>query len=279
MNTQIVVSSVTGNTLKVAKAIFESLVNSNKVDKCALVKVEDYKNSDDFENVLVGFWLDSGHADIKALEVIKSLKDKNVGIFGTLGGRPDSKGAFEVMQKTCESLDKSNVLLGNMFIQGKVNSEVLERMYVAFPHLKVTLLDSLNKRIKFLNTVINELDLEDITTIHGRAEDFARNEEYREQYDMVVSRAVANLAVLSEYCIPYVKMDGYFIPYKSGEIEDELNESKKAIKILGGKTQKVVQFELPDTDIARSLVIIKKEKSTGMKYPRKSGIPSRKPLH
>ena len=150
---------------------------------------------------------------------------------------------------------------------------------IAFPHLKVTLLDSLNKRIKFLNTVINELELEDITTIHGRAEDFARNEEYREQYDMVVSRAVANLAVLSEYCIPYVKMDGYFIPYKSGEIEDELNESKKAIKILGGKTQKVVQFELPDTDIARSLVIIKKEKSTGMKYPRKSGIPSRKPLH
>ena len=116
---------------------------------------------------------------------------------------------------------------------------------IAFPHLKVTLLDSLNKRIKFLNTVINELDLEGITTIHGRAEDFARNEEYRE----------------------------------SGEIEDELNESKKAIKILGGKTQKVVQFELPDTDIARSLVIIKKEKSTGMKYPRKSGIPSRKPLH
>lgn len=150
---------------------------------------------------------------------------------------------------------------------------------IAFPHLKVTLLDSLNKRIKFLNTVINELELEDITTIHGRAEDFARNEVYREQYDMVVSRAVANLAVLSEYCIPYVKMDGYFIPYKSGEIEDELNESKKAIKILGGKTQKVVQFELPDTDIARSLVIIKKEKNTGMKYPRKSGIPSRKPLH
>ena len=130
-----------------------------------------------------------------------------------------------------------------------------------------------------MNTVINELELEDITTIHGRAEDFARNEEYREQYDMVVSRAVANLAVLSEYCIPYVKMDGYFIPYKSGEIEDELNESKKAIKILGGKTQKVVQFELPDTDIARSLVIIKKENSIGMKYPRKSGIPSRKPLH
>ena len=150
---------------------------------------------------------------------------------------------------------------------------------IVFPHLKVTLLDSLNKRIDFLNAVIEKTGLTGIETIHGRAEDFARNEKYREQYDMVVSRAVANLAVLSEYCIPYVKMDGYFIPYKSGEIEDELNESKKAIKILGGKTQKVVQFELPDTDIARSLVIIKKEKSTGMKYPRKSGIPSRKPLH
>lgn len=150
---------------------------------------------------------------------------------------------------------------------------------IAFPHLKVTLLDSLSKRVKFLNTVIDELGLEDITAIHGRAEDYAREEAYREQYDMVVSRAVANLATLSEYCIPYVKMNGYFIPYKSGEIEDELNESKKAIKILGGKTQKVVQFELPDTDIARSLVVIKKEKNTGMKYPRKSGTPSRKPLH
>lgn len=101
---------------------------------------------------------------------------------------------------------------------------------IAFPHLKVTLLDSLNKRIKFLNTVINELELEGITTIHGRAEDFARNEEYREQYDMVVSRAVANLAVLSEYCIPYVKMDGYFIPYKSGEIEDELMRARRLLK-------------------------------------------------
>lgn len=136
MNTQIVVSSVTGNTLKVANAIFESLAKSDKTDRCTLVKVDDYKNSDGYEFVLVGFWLDSGHADIKALEVIKSLKNKKVGIFGTLGGRPDSKGAFEVMQKTCQSLDKSNVLLGNMFIQGKVSEEVLEKMYESFPNLK-----------------------------------------------------------------------------------------------------------------------------------------------
>ena len=150
---------------------------------------------------------------------------------------------------------------------------------IMFPNLKITLMDSLNKRLLFLNEVINKLGLDKIELVHGRAEDLGKNSNYREKYDLCVSRAVANLAVLSEYCIPYVKVDGYFIPYKSGEIEDELNESKKAIKILGGKTQKVVQFELPDTDIARSLVIIKKEKNTGMKYPRKSGIPSRKPLH
>lgn len=150
---------------------------------------------------------------------------------------------------------------------------------IAFPHLKVTLLDSLSKRVNFLNHVIYELGLENIDAIHGRAEDFARDEEYREHYDIVVSRAVANLATLSEYCIPFVKMDGCFISYKSGEIEDELNESKKAIKLLGGKTKTVIQFDLPDTDIARSLVAIKKEKNTGMNYPRKSGIPSRKPLH
>lgn len=150
---------------------------------------------------------------------------------------------------------------------------------IAFPHLKVTLLDSLSKRVKFLNTVIDELGLENITAIHGRAEDFAREDEYREQYDMVVSRAVANLATLSEYCIPYVKKNGYFIPYKSGEIREEIETSKKAIHILGGTIEDVIEFNLPDTDISRSLIVIKKAKNTGMKYPRKSGIPSRKPLH
>lgn len=150
---------------------------------------------------------------------------------------------------------------------------------IAFPHVKVVLLDSLSKRVKFLNAVIEELGLKNIEAIHGRAEDFAREEQYREQYDMVVSRAVANLATLSEYCVPYCKMDGYFVPYKSGDIEEELNESKKAIHILGGKVENVIQFDLPDTDISRSLVKIYKEKKTGLKYPRKSGIPSRKPLH
>lgn len=150
---------------------------------------------------------------------------------------------------------------------------------IAFPHIKVTLLDSLNKRVKFLNTVIDELGLEDIKAIHGRAEDIAKLTEFRAKYDICVSRAVANLATLSEYCIPYVKSDGYFIPYKSGDIESELKESKQAIKILGGKIENIVKFELPDTDIKRSLVIIKKTKDTPRKYPRKAGMPTKEPLH
>ena len=149
---------------------------------------------------------------------------------------------------------------------------------IAFPHLKITLLDSLNKRIKFLNAVIDELGLENISTIHGRAEDFAKQEAYREKYDLCVSRAVANLATLSEYCLPYVKVDGRFIPYKSGDIEEELNNSKKAVQILGGKIEDTIKFELPGTDIGRSFVKISKVKNTAKKYPRKAGLPSKEPL-
>ena len=150
---------------------------------------------------------------------------------------------------------------------------------IAFPHLKVVLLDSLNKRINFLNTVINELGLKDISTIHGRAEDFAKKPEYREQSDLCVSRAVANLATLSEYCIPYVKKDGMFVPYKSGEIDEELEQSKKAIHVLGGKTTDVVKFQLPSTEIGRSFVVIKKIQNTAKKYPRKAGLPSKEPIN
>ena len=149
---------------------------------------------------------------------------------------------------------------------------------IVFPHLKVTLLDSLNKRIKFLDTVIAELGLEDITTIHGRAEEFAKKAEHREQYDLCVSRAVANLSSLSEYCLPYVKINGNFVSYKSGEIDEEVEKSKKAISILGGKVEKIEKFELPETDIKRSFVKIKKIKATAKKYPRKAGMPTKEPL-
>lgn len=149
---------------------------------------------------------------------------------------------------------------------------------ILYPHLKVTLLDSLNKRIKFLNEVIEKLKLDEIETIHGRAEDFAKKKEYREQYDLCVSRAVANLATLSEYCLPYVKVNGTFLPYKSGEIEQEMKESENAVKILGGEIKEIYKFELPGTDIKRSMVVIEKKKVTAKKYPRKAGMPAKEPL-
>ena len=149
---------------------------------------------------------------------------------------------------------------------------------IAFPHLKVTLLDSLNKRIKYLDTVIDELELKDIHTIHGRAEEYARKEEYREKYDLAVSRAVANLSTLSEYCVPYVKVGGMFVPYKSGEIDEEVKAAQTAIKVLGGKQTEVVKFTLPGSDINRSFVKIQKVKSTGKKFPRRAGLPAKEPI-
>lgn len=149
---------------------------------------------------------------------------------------------------------------------------------IAFPNLKVTLLDSLNKRIKFLNEVIEQLGLKEIITIHGRAEDYGRDKEYREQYDYCLSRAVANLSTLAEYCMPYVKLGGSFIAYKSGRIDVELQEAKRAVKLLGGSLDNTITFMLPKTDVQRSLVIIRKIEGTSRKYPRKVGLPSKEPL-
>ena len=149
---------------------------------------------------------------------------------------------------------------------------------IAFPHLKVMLLDSLNKRIRFLDTAIDTLGLEHIDTIHGRAEDFAKRPEYREQFDICVSRAVANLTTLSEYCMPYVRKQGLFVPYKSGEIDKEVIQSKGAIHILGGKLENVVKFQLPGSEINRSFVMIRKIQNTPKKYPRKAGLPAKEPL-
>lgn len=149
---------------------------------------------------------------------------------------------------------------------------------IVYPHLEITLLDSLNKRIKFLQEVISELGLEKIEVIHGRAEDIAKRDEYREQYDLCVSRAVANLSTLSEYCLPFVMPNGIFVSYKSEKAEEEVKKSKKAIELLGGKLDKVTKFQLPQTDIGRTLVEIKKVKITAKKYPRKAGMPSKEPL-
>ena len=147
---------------------------------------------------------------------------------------------------------------------------------IAFPNLKVTLADSLNKRVLFLQEVIDILKLEEIEAVHARAEDLARDKTYREQYDLVVSRAVANLSTLSEYCLPFVKIGGQFISYKSGEIEEEIVASKSAVFLLGGKIKDMVKFELGES--GRSFVIIDKTKGTPKTYPRKAGTPSKKPL-
>lgn len=149
---------------------------------------------------------------------------------------------------------------------------------IAFPEIEILLLDSLNKRINFLNEVTEMLGLTQIYTVHGRAEDYAKKKEYREQFDFCVSRAVANLSTLSEYCIPFVKQKGCFISYKSGNIDQELSQAEKAIVMLGGQREEVVRFSLADTDMDRSFVVIRKVKPTAKRYPRKAGLPSKEPL-
>ncbi len=149
---------------------------------------------------------------------------------------------------------------------------------IAFPQLEITLMDSLNKRIKFLQEVIDALGLEKIEAVHGRAEEAARNKVFRENFDLCVSRAVANITTLSEYCLPFVAVGGKFISYKSGEIDEELNNGKSGIKKLGGAVEKVEKFTLPNSEYDRSFVIIAKNKSTPKAYPRKAGTPSKDPL-
>ena len=149
---------------------------------------------------------------------------------------------------------------------------------IAFPELEVTLMDSLNKRIVFLQEVIDALGLTGITAVHGRAEEAAAKTEYREKFDFCVSRAVARLTSLSEFCLPFVKQGGFFVPYKSGEIEEELVEGKFAIRELGGEFKKQYSFSLPNSDIERTLLVIGKTKQTPKKYPRGGGKPLKQPL-
>lgn len=149
---------------------------------------------------------------------------------------------------------------------------------IVFPQIELTLLDSLQKRLKFLQEVIDQLGLGEVELIHGRAEDFCKPSMKREQYDLCVSRAVANLATLSELCLPYVKVRGKFIPYKSEKAEEEVKAAKKAIGLLGGEVKDQIEFELPESNIGRTLVVIEKKNATPKKFPRKAGMPAKEPI-
>jgi len=140
------------------------------------------------------------------------------------------------------------------------------------------LMDSLNKRINFLNEVVAKLQLKNVTCVHSRAEDLARKPEYREQFDYAVSRAVANLSTLTEYCIPFVKVNGSFISYKSEKLHEELLLAKNALHLLSVKESKQISFTLPSSDIYRTLLILNKVAPTAKKYPRKAGLPGKEPL-
>ena len=149
---------------------------------------------------------------------------------------------------------------------------------IVFPSLKLTLLDSLNKRINFLNTVVDELGLSDVTALHGRAEEYGRDVVYRESFDLCVSRAVANLSTLSEFCLPFVKVGGYFVSYKSEKADIEYIEAKNAINLLSGGNVRIEDVIITDTDLTRKMVLIEKLSPMDDKYPRRAGIPLKKPL-
>lgn len=144
--------------------------------------------------------------------------------------------------------------------------------------IKITLLDSLNKRINFLDEVIGKLNLKNIETKHGRAEEFGKNKNYRESYDIATSRAVANLSTLSEYLIPLVKIEGRVISMKGQEVKEEISNAKNAIKTIGGKIENIDEFYLPDSDIKRNIIIIKKVEKTPGRFPRKPGTPAKEPI-
>lgn len=146
------------------------------------------------------------------------------------------------------------------------------------PTLKITLVDSLNKRLIFLQEVVNKLQLKNIEIVHARAEEFGQNKKYRESFDVATSRAVANLSTLSEYLIPLVKVGGRVISMKAADAGQEINDAKKAIEVLGGVIEKIDEFNLPQSDIGRTVITIRKEKVTPNKYPRKPGTPSKEPI-
>ena len=183
------------------------------------------------------------------------------------------------------AITEDNEIINKHLVDSIIPNKYLNRsrlsrntIKVVNENLDITLLDSLNKRINFLKNVIEELNLKNIEAIHGRAEEVLKNKEYRESYDFAISRAVAPLNVLVEYMLPAIKINGRCICMKGNNAEKEIEEAKKAISILGGRIESINKHILPNTDIERNIIVIKKEKATPPKYPRKAGTPSKEPL-
>jgi 16S rRNA (guanine527-N7)-methyltransferase len=182
-------------------------------------------------------------------------------------------------------LDSLTCLMGPVDFQGK---KVLDLgtgagfpgvpLKILEPGIKITLMDSLNKRIKYLDELCHALSLKDVVCLHARAEEAAREKTLRENFDIVVSRAVANLSTLAEYCLPFVRVDGYFIAQKTNEAIDEIHEAEKAIQILGGSKPQIIKVSIPHTDFEHNLVIIRKTRPTPPVYPRKAGTPAKQPI-
>lgn len=149
---------------------------------------------------------------------------------------------------------------------------------IVFPEKKFVLMDSLNKRLKVIDDLCERAGIMNVVTAHGRAEELSRNKFHREKYDLCIARAVANMSTLSEYCLPFIGIGGYFLAYKGPDCEEELNEAKNAIKILGGKIEDVREAEISDFGLSHKIVYVKKIKETPAKYPRKAGTPSKDPL-
>lgn len=229
----------------------------------------------EFDEVLKKHFIDS----LSLVKVCSLNRNDNLDKSYVLSGNNDSNRNFDLgeSQDNKENQDYTSTKISLIDIGTGAGFPAVP-LKIAFPNIKVTLMDSLNKRIDFLNEVINVLQLDGIEAIHGRAEDYAKPDLMREKYDLCVSRAVANLSTLSEYCLPYVKVGGKFISYKSEKIVDEIKDAEYAIDILGGKVKGQVSFMLPNSDLYRNLFVVEKCVETPMKYPRKAGIASKKPL-
>ena len=234
----------------------------------------------------------------KKEELNKRLEAEKIDV--TLPGNKLKRGSLHPVNRIIEDIEDLFVSMGYDVVEGpelETDEFCFERLnlpkghpardmqdsfYITDEYLLRTQTSAVQARTMVANTEKSPIRIitagKTYPTIHGRAEDYAKDAAYREKYDLCVSRAVANLATLSEYCLPYVKVGGMFIPYKSGEIDEEVKGSKKAVKVLGGEIEDVVKFELPGTDIGRSFVKIHKVKNTAKKYPRKAGMPSREPI-